>query len=108
MTYVDLVSVIMAMCPRTLLHVLVSTTEKSTNQRQQFPSQLFLAFTVWWWTTRGIRYGSPHCPVVVGHYSSFIPRLQALGTQSVCLTTVSLLSGHLRCCLLCRSYKVEE
>ena len=31
MTYVDSVSVIMATCPRTLLHVLASTTEKSTN-----------------------------------------------------------------------------
>ena len=31
MTYVDSVSVIMATCPHTLLHVLASTTEKSTN-----------------------------------------------------------------------------
>ena len=34
---------------------------------------LLLAFTVPWWTTGGIRYGSPRCPVVVGCYSSFIP-----------------------------------
>jgi len=80
MTYVDSVSVIMAMCPCTLLHVLARTTEKFTNQWQRFPSELFLAFAVPWWTTGGVRYGSPCCPVVVGRYSSFIPKLQGLGT----------------------------
>ena len=50
-----------------------------TNQWQQFPSELLLAFTVTWWTKVGI------CP-----------------------TTTLLLRGHLRCCLLCHSYKLEE
>ena len=43
------------------------------NQRKQFPSELLLAFTVPWWTTGGVRYGSPDCTVVVGSYSSFLP-----------------------------------
>ena len=31
------------------------------------------SFTVPWWTTRGVRYESPCCTVVVGSYSSFVP-----------------------------------
>jgi len=38
------------------------------NQRQQFPSELLLAFTVLWCTIRGVRYDSPCCTVVVGSY----------------------------------------
>ena len=31
----------------------------------RFPSELLLAFTLPWWTTGGVRYGSPCCTVVV-------------------------------------------
>ena len=79
MTYVDSVSVIMAMCPGMFLQVLVSTTEKSTNKWQRPPSELLLAFTVPCWTTRGIRYGSPCCPVVVG---ATVDLNQVLGTPA--------------------------
>jgi len=61
------------------------------------------------WTTVGVRYRSPRCPVFVCRYSSFLTkRLVRLSIQSVCLTTASLLSWQLRCCLLGRSYKLEE
>ena len=42
-----------------------------------FPSELLLAFTAPWWTTRGVRNESPCCNVVAGSYSSFV---QVLGT----------------------------
>jgi len=55
MTYLDSVSVIMATCPRTLLHVLASTTEKSMNGSGVLARQCCF-FMVPWWTTRGVRY----------------------------------------------------
>ena len=47
-------------------HVLASTTEKSTNYRRQFPSELLLAFTVPWWATGGVRYKCTCHTVIVG------------------------------------------
>ena len=63
-------------------------------KRQRFPSELLLAFTVPWWTTGGVRYGSPGCPVVVGRYSSSLTkRLVRLSIQSVRLTTHDCSAG---------------
>ena len=38
---------------------------KSSRANGRFPSELLLAFTLPWWTTGGVRYGSPCCTVVV-------------------------------------------
>jgi len=48
--------------------------------------------------------------VVVGSYSSFVPSTLSpeYSKVTVCLTTISLFSRHLRCCLLCHSQKLEE
>jgi len=43
---------------------------RSPQTKQWFHSELLLAFTVPWWTTGGISYGSPCCTVVIGGYIS--------------------------------------
>ena len=69
MTYVDLVSVIMAICPH--MFNIASSCEYYwvVQKRQWLPSESLLVFTILWWTTWGVRYGSPCCTVVVGSYS---------------------------------------
>ena len=52
-TYVDTVSCKMA------------SRANSNRSNGRFPSELLLAFTLLWWTTGGVRYGSPCCTVVV-------------------------------------------
>jgi len=66
MMYVDLVSVIMAMCSRMFN---IASSCKYVHEQQQFPGELSLPFMVLWWTAGGVKYGSPCYTVVVGSYS---------------------------------------
>ena len=38
---------------------------RSSQANGRFPSELLLAFTLPWWATGGVRYGTPCCTVVV-------------------------------------------
>ena len=42
-----------------------SSRANSNRSNGRFPSELLLAFTLPWWITGGVRYGSPCCTVVV-------------------------------------------
>ena len=55
MMYVDLVSVIVAMCSRMLN---ITNSCKYVHKQQQFPGELSLPFRVLWWTAGGVKNGS--------------------------------------------------